>query len=109
MRGMMHSRTTRALVGDAGYFKDPITVHGITDALRDAELLSRAVVLGGAKTLAEYEATRNRLSRGLLDATDRIASFEWDLEKVKDLHLRLSREMKREVEGILEFDSEPQP
>ena len=25
-----------ALVGDAGYFKDPITAHGITDALRDA-------------------------------------------------------------------------
>ena len=98
-----------ALVGDAGYFKDPITAHGITDALRDAELLSRAVVRGGAKTLAEYEATRNRLSRGLLDTTDRIASFEWDLEEVKDLHLRLSREMKTEVERILEFDSEPQP
>ena len=26
-----------ALVGDAGYYKDPITAHGITDALRDAE------------------------------------------------------------------------
>ena len=31
-----------ALVGDAGYFKDPITAHGITDALRDAELLAGA-------------------------------------------------------------------
>src|SRR5262249_10946174 len=28
-----------ALVGDAGYFKDPLTAHGITDALRDAQLL----------------------------------------------------------------------
>ena len=27
-----------ALVGDARYFKDPVTAHGITDALRDAEL-----------------------------------------------------------------------
>ena len=35
-----------ALVGDAGYFKDPITTHGITDALRDAELLSDAVLEG---------------------------------------------------------------
>ena len=26
-----------ALVGDAGYFKDPLTAHGITDAFRDAE------------------------------------------------------------------------
>ena len=28
-----------ALVGDAGYHRDPITGHGITDAFRDAELL----------------------------------------------------------------------
>ena len=33
-----------ALVGDAGYFKDPITTHGMTDALRDAELLANAVL-----------------------------------------------------------------
>ena len=33
-----------ALVGDAGYWKDPLSTHGITDALRDAELLARAVV-----------------------------------------------------------------
>jgi flavin-dependent dehydrogenase len=30
------------LVGDAGYHRDPITGHGITDAFRDAELLARA-------------------------------------------------------------------
>ena len=33
-----------ALVGDAGYWKDPLSTHGMTAALRDAELLSRAVV-----------------------------------------------------------------
>ena len=32
-----------ALVGDAGYWKDPVSTHGISDALRDAELLARAV------------------------------------------------------------------
>ena len=32
-----------ALVGDAGYWKDPLSAHGLTDALRDAELLARAV------------------------------------------------------------------
>ena len=31
-----------ALVGDAGYHRDPITGHGITDAYRDAELLAEA-------------------------------------------------------------------
>ena len=35
-----------ALVGDAGYFKDPLTAHGITDALRDAELLANAAAAG---------------------------------------------------------------
>src|SRR5262249_36630581 len=33
-----------ALVGDAGYFRDPITTHGMTDALRDAELLADGVL-----------------------------------------------------------------
>ena len=41
-----------ALVGDAGYYKDPISAHGMTDALRDAELLADAVLaaLGGGRT-----------------------------------------------------------
>ena len=40
-----------ALVGDAGYFKDPITAHGITDALIDAEHLARAIVTGTGEAL----------------------------------------------------------
>ena len=32
-----------ALVGDAGYHKDPITAQGMSDAFRDAELLADAV------------------------------------------------------------------
>ena len=35
-----------ALVGDAGYHRDPITGHGITDAFRDAELLADALDAG---------------------------------------------------------------
>jgi flavin-dependent dehydrogenase len=31
-----------ALVGDAGYHRDPISGHGLTDAFRDAELLAEA-------------------------------------------------------------------
>ena len=55
-----------ALVGDAGYFKDPLSAHGITDALRDAELLARSVVAicsEGADervALAAYQAQRDR-------------------------------------------------
>lgn len=86
-----------ALVGDAGYFRDPITAHGITDALRDAEYLVRAVLEGGDEALAEYQATRDELVRGLMDVTDRISSFDWDMEEVKAHHMRLAREMSTQV------------
>jgi flavin-dependent dehydrogenase len=93
-----------ALVGDAGYFKDPITAHGITDALRDAELLARAIARGTHDALSEYQVTRDALSRGLFQLTDAIASLEWDLEAVKALHLDLSREMGKEVEALNALD-----
>ena len=85
-----------ALVGDAGYFKDPLTAHGITDALRDAELLSRAVLSGTAEAFANYDRTRHDLSRRLFEITDRIASFTWTDEELQALHREFSREMSRE-------------
>jgi flavin-dependent dehydrogenase len=92
-----------ALVGDAAYFKDPITAHGITDALRDAELLARAVGEGTERALADYQATRDALAIGLFEVTDEIASFEWDLPAAREMHLRLSDEMKREVATMAEW------
>ena len=50
-----------ALVGDAGYHRDPITGHGITDAFRDAELLA-----GAAHRLLSDPATER----------DALAAFE---------------------------------
>ncbi|HXM54343.1 MAG TPA: NAD(P)/FAD-dependent oxidoreductase [Candidatus Dormibacteraeota bacterium] len=53
-----------ALVGDAGYHRDPILAQGITDAFRDAELLSAAIDAGFggrrplADALADYERRR---------------------------------------------------
>jgi flavin-dependent dehydrogenase len=89
-----------ALVGDAGYFKDPLTAHGITDAFRDAELLARAVILGTPSAFAEYEATRHDLSRGLFDATDAIASLTWTDAQLQALHRAFSSEMSREVRAL---------
>ena len=86
-----------ALVGDAGYFKDPLTAHGITDALRDAGLLADAVVAGTDAALATYQAVRDELSIGLFDVTDAIASFDWDMPRLQALHKELSDEMAREV------------
>ncbi len=89
-----------ALVGDAGYFKDPLTAHGITDGLRDAELLARAVLTGTSDAMAAYEATRNDLSEKLFDVTDAIASFVWNDAELQALHRSLSREMTGEVRAI---------
>jgi 2-polyprenyl-6-methoxyphenol hydroxylase-like FAD-dependent oxidoreductase len=96
-----------ALVGDAGYFKDPLTAHGLTDALRDAELLARAIVAGTDGALAAYQATRDEVSLGLFEVTDRIASFAWDLEQAKRDHHLLARHMAGEAEMLLALDREP--
>ena len=91
-----------ALVGDAGYFKDPITAHGITDALRDAELLADAVAAGTDDALGGYEQRRNELSLPLFELTDRIAAYDWTLDEVQRMHRELSREMNREVDVLLD-------
>jgi flavin-dependent dehydrogenase len=93
-----------ALVGDAGYFKDPITAHGMTDALRDAELLANAATSSSERALADYQERRDGLARELHDISDRVASFDWTLDELRELHLALSREMNREVEAILALD-----
>ncbi|MCT8328172.1 NAD(P)/FAD-dependent oxidoreductase [Albidovulum sediminis] len=80
-----------ALVGDAGYFRDPITAHGITDAFRDAEILAGAVVHG---RVADYPLTRDALSRDFFELTDRLASFDWTLAEAKVLHQALNKTMK---------------
>jgi 2-polyprenyl-6-methoxyphenol hydroxylase-like FAD-dependent oxidoreductase len=74
-----------ALVGDAGYWKDPMSVHGMTDAFRDAELLTRAAVAapdaGPAQreALAEYESVWDAMALPMLDVTERLASYDWDV------------------------------
>ncbi|MEL7154526.1 MAG: FAD-dependent monooxygenase, partial [Pseudomonadota bacterium] len=85
-----------ALVGDAGYFKDPLTAHGITDAFRDAHLLARTIVRDGPANLGQYQTMRDELSKDLFEITEEVASFEWDMEAIGALHHRLSRVMKHE-------------
>ena len=92
-----------ALVGDASHFKDPITAHGITDALRDAELLARAVEGGTDADFAAYEAIRDELARPLFEYTDEIASFAWDFPRLQTLHKNMSEEMAREVRYLGEL------
>ena len=94
-----------ALVGDAGYFKDPITTHGITDALRDAELLSDAVLdyHGGAApeaVMVRYQGTRDRLSRALVDVTESVCRYDWDADEIRTLLRRVSSAMSDEMDHL---------
>jgi menaquinone-9 beta-reductase len=89
-----------ALVGDAGYFKDPITAHGITDAFRDAELLATAAASGTDAAFADYAGQRLALSLPLLRITDEIAGFGWDLDRLGFLHVALNKTMQAEVEHL---------
>src|SRR5262249_45345115 len=68
-----------ALVGDAGYHRDPITAFGISDAFRDAELLAEAVAAGLSgrrlldEALADYEQRRNEAAMPLYELTCQFA------------------------------------
>ena len=92
-----------ALVGDAGYFKDPLTAHGITDAFIDAELLAQAAAAGTEAAFAGYQSARDKLAVAHFEVTDAIASFEWDLPTVQQLHRALSDEMKKESLAVTSF------
>jgi 2-polyprenyl-6-methoxyphenol hydroxylase-like FAD-dependent oxidoreductase len=70
-----------ALVGDAGYHKNPITAMGINDAFRDAELLSDAVdaAFSGRATydeaMREYQRTRDDEAGAVYEFTDGFAQL----------------------------------
>jgi 2-polyprenyl-6-methoxyphenol hydroxylase-like FAD-dependent oxidoreductase len=71
-----------ALVGDAGYHKDPYTGQGISDAFRDAELLADAIDAGLAgrqpleEALAAYERQRNEAVLPMYEFTRQLAALE---------------------------------
>src|SRR5207253_10127623 len=98
-----------ALVGDAGYYKDPVTGHGITDAFRDAELLANAVAagLGGSQPLDEallgYQHRRDEMSRDVYHATQDIAAFDADPEVAMEAFVRFAVAATQETMEIAAF------
>jgi flavin-dependent dehydrogenase len=80
-----------ALVGDAGYHKDPILALGISDAFRDAELLAEAVDAGlsGRRPLDEslvaFERRRNELSAAGFESTVQFAGLQPPPREVQQL------------------------
>ena len=70
-----------ALVGDAGYHKNPITAMGITDAFRDAELVAEALddAFSGRRSceqaMSNYQQTRDHEALPVYDFTDDFAQL----------------------------------
>lgn len=96
-----------ALVGDAGYTKDPISAHGISDALRDAELCARAVDEAirephhAADALAWYETLRDSLSARIFEESRVLAGFEWSPEEASARMRVVSDEVRAECETLV--------
>jgi 2-polyprenyl-6-methoxyphenol hydroxylase-like FAD-dependent oxidoreductase len=71
-----------ALVGDAGYVKDPITAQGISDAFIDAEVLSEALdaAFSGRRpfdeALGRRQLDRDQRAKHMYDFTCQLATLE---------------------------------
>jgi 2-polyprenyl-6-methoxyphenol hydroxylase-like FAD-dependent oxidoreductase len=94
-----------ALVGDAGYHRDPITGHGITDAFRDAELLADALheALGSpereAAALRGYERARDDALQETFALTRELTRFP-PCHRFVELQIALSEALDREAHDL---------
>jgi 2-polyprenyl-6-methoxyphenol hydroxylase-like FAD-dependent oxidoreductase len=91
-----------ALVGDAGHWMDPISTHGMTSALRDAELLADSILGGPTRrpSTASFQPTRDRISLPMLEVSNEIAAFQWDLTRIREMLRRMASAMTDEVEAL---------
>jgi 2-polyprenyl-6-methoxyphenol hydroxylase-like FAD-dependent oxidoreductase len=71
-----------ALLGDAGYHKNPITAMGINDAFRDAELVAGALddAFSGRRSfeegMSDYQQARDHEAKPVYDFTDDFAQLQ---------------------------------
>jgi flavin-dependent dehydrogenase len=95
-----------ALVGDAGYTKDPISAHGISDSLRDAELCARAIDRSlrnpeeRVAAMSEYQRTRDQLSLGMFRESRALARYGWDAAEASTRMRRISDLVRAECEVL---------
>lgn len=94
-----------ALVGDAGYHRDPVTGHGISDAYRDAEVLALALhrALQGdtdeRTALAGYQRERDQALRDVFELTCAMAHYPPVTEFV-ELQKQLGRAIDFEATAL---------
>jgi flavin-dependent dehydrogenase len=97
-----------ALVGDAGYQKDPCTASGITDAFRSAEWLAEAIDAGFSgrrpmeQALAAYEERRNQSEMPYFELTTQLAALAPPPDEVQQLlaALRHNTEQRSRFFGV---------
>jgi 2-polyprenyl-6-methoxyphenol hydroxylase-like FAD-dependent oxidoreductase len=101
-----------ALVGDAGYHRDPITGHGMTDAFRDAELLAVAISAAlrdpgdESAALAGYGHARDAALRETFDLTRALAGFP-PLSRFVQLQMQFSDALDREARLLASLPASP--
>lgn len=101
------------LVGDAGFTMDPLSAHGISSALRDAELASEAIHTGLTEPSAEqaagelFHSTRNRFAVPLLEHSAALASYDWDDDGASELMRALGRDTDAECDFLGRTTSSP--
>ena len=89
-----------ALVGDAGYCKDPITAQGINDAFLDADSLASAIDAGFSEqrplnqALAEHTSLRDARVKPLHDFTCELAMLAPPPPFMQQLFMALHRSQK---------------
>lgn len=94
-----------ALVGDAGYHRDPITGHGITDAFRDAELLADALDHAlryppeEREALTTFQASRDESLAETYRLTAELTTFP-DPARFIELQVELSAALDREAQTL---------
>jgi hypothetical protein len=94
-----------ALVGDAGYFKDPLTAHGITDALRDAEFLTQrwSTVVRTHSMSTSERGTGSRCR--CLTSRSRSRPTNGTSGEIRELLLAESAAMKPEIAALRALDT----
>jgi len=102
------------LVGDAGYHRDAVTGHGISDAYRDAELL--AVALDQASrgdteepyALARYQQQRDEALRDIFDLTCALANYP-PVPEFVELQKKLSVAIDLEAAAVAAIQDPGEP
>jgi flavin-dependent dehydrogenase len=97
------------LVGDAGYHRDPVSAHGITDAFRDAEFAARAIVDAAGdpraerSAMQEYHRRRDDFALPSFAAVTQAASYNWSSAELLDLLAVMGDENEREARYLADL------